>query len=138
LLSTIQSLRNLCKTSSKGSKSTIIIYLWIDKEAGGGPSRKSWVPQLMGGLAFESGLDSSRRLREEDNLWGSRVLEKGKGGLFIHALFVVACSLQAISMLVSRTFSMAYYAGSIRPGRMHMSLMQQDFLVLEIVLSSVM
>ncbi len=28
-------------------------------------------------------------------------------------------SLQSISRLVSRTFSMAYYAGSIGPGRMH-------------------
>ncbi len=59
----------------------------------------------------------------------SRVLEKGQGELFIHALFVVACSLQSISRLVSRTFSMAYYAGLIGPGRMHASLMQQDFLV---------
>ncbi len=32
---------------NQGSKSTLI-YLWIDKEAGG-PSRKSWVSQLMGG-----------------------------------------------------------------------------------------
>jgi hypothetical protein len=66
------------------------------------------------------------------------VLEKGEGELFIHALFVVACSLQSISRLVSRTFSMAYYAGSIGPGTMHTSLMQQDFLVLEIMLSRVM
>ncbi len=64
---------------------------------------------------------------------GSRVLEKGEWELFIHALFVVACSLQSISRLVSRTLSMAYYAGSICPGRMHTSLMQQHFLVLEIV-----
>jgi hypothetical protein len=64
---------------------------------------------------------------------GSRVLEKGEEELFIHALFVVACSLQSISRLVSRTFSMAYYAGSICPGRMHTSLMLQHFLVLEIV-----
>ncbi len=53
------------------------------------------------------------------------MLEKGEGELFIYALFVVACSLQSISRLVSRTFSMACYAGSIGPGRMHTFLMQQ-------------
>jgi hypothetical protein len=65
------------------------------------------------------------------------VLERGEGELFIHALFVMACSLQSISRLFSRTVSLAYYAGSIGPGRMHTSFMQQDFLVLVIVLSRV-